>query len=416
MKRFALILIVLGFIFSYSYGESNKVIVIAKFKNASFNRGLDFLSTSIPEILTTSLSGIKGLAIVERDQTEKIFEEKKLALSGFGDAQDYTVVGEELSANSVIVGSFTVVGKYVRIDARLIDIGAVKVLATYQVSAEIGRDLENKIAALSQKIRFSITGEAYGQLSVLSTVESEIIFDGQLIGSTPLEERFVSIGEHTVLVGKRGYEDSRSTFEIKPLEKKILRIDMRPLPRFFQIDFGIGAGVAHLGYENGLYQSAPLGFDAFIEPHLYTFSLAASYHYESILFRQPVFAPLDKVDTNSIYFDNHQVQLSLRYYPFTGTYTAFAGLGISVDTLANPKSALSSVSNQTTLTPFVDIGGKINFFNENISIVFTTQLRLPASYSLTTKSFSIFGEESFNSVTKKTEWVQMKLGVSFNVF
>ena len=127
---------------------------------------MDYLTTSVPEILTTYLSGIKGITIVERDQFDNVLKEKKLALMGFGDSDDYSIIGEELNADSIMMGSFTTLGKFIRIDARLIDVREVKVIGTFQVSAEIGKDMENKISALAQQIKFSLTGEPYGIINI----------------------------------------------------------------------------------------------------------------------------------------------------------------------------------------------------------------------------------------------------------
>lgn len=415
MKKFVITLILLFIaVFGFAQTEqSNKTIAIARFKNASFNRGLDYLTTSVPEILTTYLSGIKGITIIERDRLEEVFKEKKLALMGFGDADEYSIIGEELSARAIMVGSFTTLGKYVRIDVRLIDVVKVKVLGTYQVTAEIGKDMENKISTLAQKVKFSLTGEPYAVINIYSEVEAQVVMDGQLIGTIPIEDRIVSVGKHSLTLGKSGYETKRVEFEVKNAETKSLRYNIPKLPKLFQISLGGGISTLQLGYES-LLTSQYIGWETYLEIFYKKFSFNFSYGGKRVDYALPIHAPVDVLDTNSISLLNNEALLTLRYYPFTGNITPFVGLGAAIDTLYGDTN--HNIATQTLATPVLELGSRVNFWNDRLSVFAVVQFQLPITYTLQEKYFSIFGGSTYSELEKKFEWFQLKLGLSYNIF
>lgn len=407
--------------------DDQRVIAMAPFKNASFNRGLDYLSTSIPEVLTTYLSSIEGVVIVERDQLDEILEEKLLALSGFGDSDSYDIIGEELSADSIIVGSFTTLGNYVRIDARLIDVSEVSVLGTYEVSGEIGKELENKISALAQKIKFSLTDEPYGTVSIFGTEDAQVILDGKLIGSLPISDRFLDVGYHSVVISKTGYQDKEATFEIEDGESLQLQYQLTKLPKLYQLSLGAGVYPYYLGSADRLKNKT--GFYFNIEAYYKQVSLYASIGQLNYDYDYQITTPGGGMDTNSLFMGNMDVITSLRYYPLTGFISPFIGAGVSINTMyvfsatsssgevltySSQLEDLYGIEEQTVYTPVIELGNKFNLFDERITVLVATQFKLPFNFTLKSKEVSIFGDTTFTDESTQYDWFHLMLGVAYN--
>ncbi|OHD55313.1 MAG: hypothetical protein A2Y33_16760 [Spirochaetes bacterium GWF1_51_8] len=396
----------------------DKVIAVVQFKNASFNKGLDYLTVSIPEILTTHLSAIKGITVVERDQLQKVIGEKKLSLAGFGDSGEYQMIGQELSANSILMGSFTTLGQYVRIDARLIDIAEVKVIATYQVTAEIGKDLENKIGALAQKIKFSLTGEPYAMINIYSIDDASIILDGQLIGVSPLDDRFVTVGEHHLLIGKKGYADFNTLFTLTNSQIANMNYGLMKLPRAFQFDIGISGMLPRLFPDKNI-QSTPL-VNIIAEAHIGQVSIAAMCRIIRYKLIPTVYLPggyLDTYEDDSLIVD---YSVALRYYPWSGTFTPYIGAGVSLTDIYLDwmEKYIDTQGFQEVLafTPFLELGTKINVWDDHFSIFFGARVEVPATIPIYEKDQSIFGDVSYIETYRHSEWVTFEIGVSYNFF
>jgi TolB-like protein len=418
---FILAVLILGVSFLYSSAPKDKVIVVAPFKNTSMNRGLDYLTISIPEILTTYLSHIKGITIVERDQLDRVMEEKKLVLSGFGDSDNFSVIGKELNADSVLAGSFSTTGKYVRIDARLIDIAETKVLATYQVTAEIGPSLENQISGLAQKIRFSVSGEPFGILNVSTLDGAQVLLNGQIIGQSPLYDRYIEAGTHSLLISANGYEDSRSTFSLASNEVKNLSPVLNKLPKLFQISAGMQIDFGFFGYDNPSIESeSGFGMQYInLEVFYKNLSLCLSYGSADYVYNLLITAPGGVHDTNKIKFASDCFQAVFRYYPLNGFISPFAGAGMCFQTLdfGDPtNSAPYSLKNQTRLEWMLETGCRVNFFDDKLSLIAAGKLKFPGTFDFNNKEFSIFGSEKFIPVEKKMEYFNVSLGISYNFF
>lgn len=136
-----------------SFASNIPALAIAEFQNNTGKQELEFLSRSIPDIITTDLSKPGLIKILERREINKITGEQKLSLSGMVDEKTAKEAGKLLGTDYMITGSFTKLGAELRIDIRLIDIESGQVIGFNQ----IGND-ENVIHRLSESLTKYLTG------------------------------------------------------------------------------------------------------------------------------------------------------------------------------------------------------------------------------------------------------------------
>ncbi len=80
------------------------------------------ISSQLSDMLITSLVNFKKFDVVERAQLEKIIEEKKLAMTGLTEQKDEIMVAAMAGAELMMVGSASIVGNKIEVDARIVDL------------------------------------------------------------------------------------------------------------------------------------------------------------------------------------------------------------------------------------------------------------------------------------------------------
>ena len=136
-----------------SFASNIPALAIAEFQNNTGKQELEFLSRSIPDIITTDLSKPALIKILERREINRITGEHKLSTSGMVDEKTAKEAGKLLGTDYMITGSFTRLGSELRIDIRLIDVESGQVIGFNQ----IGND-ENIIHRLSESLTKYLTG------------------------------------------------------------------------------------------------------------------------------------------------------------------------------------------------------------------------------------------------------------------
>lgn len=119
------------------------------------------LSKGLSAMLTTDLKNSNTtLQIIEREKIQAILKEIALGQSGSVDQSTAVKAGKLLGAQSIVFGSFMVLGNNVRIDARIINVETGEVLMAEFITGDIGGfiniavDLAAKIAK-SMKVAFN---------------------------------------------------------------------------------------------------------------------------------------------------------------------------------------------------------------------------------------------------------------------
>lgn len=123
-------------------------IAVLEFENVTRDKTLDWVGTGIKEHLTTQLSQIPSLVVVERARLGDALKELKFNRSQFVDPATAQKMGKMLGAQSVVVGSYQKFEESMRIYARLVDVETGEVKAPTQVDGPYKKllDLQNEVA------------------------------------------------------------------------------------------------------------------------------------------------------------------------------------------------------------------------------------------------------------------------------
>lgn len=121
-------------LFAQAAVAAGPTLAVGYFDNNSGDPGLDPLSRGLADMLITDLSNVQALTLVEREKLNLALDELKLSKSKFIDPKTALKLGKGLSAKYLLVGGYTVVNDTLRLDARLFDVQAGKVLFSEGVS------------------------------------------------------------------------------------------------------------------------------------------------------------------------------------------------------------------------------------------------------------------------------------------
>ncbi len=122
-------------------------VAVLDFDNGADSAELDALGKGLQSMVTTDLAQVTSITIVERARLRDLIAEQKLGADGLLDPSTAAELGKLAGATHVVLGSFTVVGSTMRLDARLTTVASGEV--EHAMHAEGERDaffeLEKKL-------------------------------------------------------------------------------------------------------------------------------------------------------------------------------------------------------------------------------------------------------------------------------
>jgi TolB-like protein len=123
-------------------------VAILTFKNTSRDESMAGLEHALRDWLTTDLSKVQRIRIVERERLADLVAEMKLVEKGIVDPKTAAKLGKGLGAKVVLLGSFFVREDKMRMDARLVHIETGSVLFSHEMagSRDDFMDLEKQLA------------------------------------------------------------------------------------------------------------------------------------------------------------------------------------------------------------------------------------------------------------------------------
>lgn len=122
-------------------------VAVLEFTNASPNKDDDALGKGLQSMFTTDLSNVTSLQLVERSKLAAIQSELKLQKDSSIDPKTAVRLGKLAGATHLLTGSFTVVGKKMRLDARVFAVqdGTVLLAAKEEGETEAFFDLQKEV-------------------------------------------------------------------------------------------------------------------------------------------------------------------------------------------------------------------------------------------------------------------------------
>ena len=109
-------------------------VAVHYFDNRTHEAEWDVLCKGVADMLITDLAQVPGLTLVEREKLDAVVGELKLQHTQWFDPKSAQQVGRLLGANVVVTGQFLEVKPTLAIEARAVEVGSGKVLATTRVS------------------------------------------------------------------------------------------------------------------------------------------------------------------------------------------------------------------------------------------------------------------------------------------
>ena len=122
---------------------------------------LEPLSKGLADMMTTGLSKIKSLKMIERADLAKIIQEMGLSQSGLVDESSLKEAGRLLGADLLLIGSFNQgFGGEMRIDARLVKVETGETMKAEEVTGK-----KKKLFNMIKKLSFNIAANLDLKLS-----------------------------------------------------------------------------------------------------------------------------------------------------------------------------------------------------------------------------------------------------------
>lgn len=108
---------------SSSVQARSLTLAVWDFDNASVSGSdVEYLRHALSEMLLANLANTPGIRLVERIHLREALEEQKLAASELVGEEERLRLGRIAGANTMVFGSYMVIGDQVRIDLRAVDV------------------------------------------------------------------------------------------------------------------------------------------------------------------------------------------------------------------------------------------------------------------------------------------------------
>jgi len=237
------------------FGANKKTAAVMNFKGYG-DKSIKFLDNALPESISTSLSEIKEIRIVERSQLGKVLNEIALEQTGAVDTGDLSRAGKLAKADILILGSISGTAENVIVTFKAVDVQSGTVLDSKTVKAALSQIFE-KTSQAARAMGAIISGKGAGRISVFSTPDgADVYIDDIHSGSTPMVGYMVTTGEHSIKIVKSGYLEHSDSISVKAgSEDKVSVVLARGQVRDRK---EIGFGIHFLNSTSPEISSAPL--------------------------------------------------------------------------------------------------------------------------------------------------------------
>ena len=152
------------------------IIAIIPFTNLSGQKEYDWFGVGIGEVLTTKLGTIPCFRIIEKIKLSEALQEVKFGQSGLVDEHTAPRIGKMIGAEELLVGSYQIIGKKIRIDARLVEVETSKIHVTTGTAGELDNIFEHQdhiAKSLLKSLNIPLTEEEKAEIMTKPTTSQE---------------------------------------------------------------------------------------------------------------------------------------------------------------------------------------------------------------------------------------------------
>jgi len=280
LKKTILLLLILTLPQLRLYSENVNTAVM-NFSNETGGEGLAYISSSLADSLSATLSGFEDINIVERRQLSSVLDEIKLSLSGILDDESVSRAGELAKADVLILGSYTGNPEKITLTIKAINVESAGIIYGRVITAPLSSlfDLANQEIKVFASV---ISGKETGRVSVSSVPsEADIYIDGMAAGKTPLVEYMLPAGSHRLKIVLKGFTEEERTIFVETGKDVNISIPLIETRSSFPWTYSAGAmyrkplnSPRSSDFESALEipVSADYSFDRFIVSGCYSFS------------------------------------------------------------------------------------------------------------------------------------------------
>lgn len=156
MRKIVLFLFIILFCSILQAEERDKKkILIFDFQDIAQSVKYGYLSQSIPDSMGTSFIKEGEFHLIRRDKWMGVVDDLDIDIKRSLDEDQVIAIGRALDADAVIYGNFFVVGDYIRINSKAINLYNGEIITGIQVQGKTGLDVFDLVDEVTKKI----TGE-----------------------------------------------------------------------------------------------------------------------------------------------------------------------------------------------------------------------------------------------------------------
>lgn len=115
------------------------VTTVARFNNNSNQKEHEWLQIGIADLVSSFLSKLEGIKILERRSLELLLKEQAIAQTGIVDENSAPEIGKIISAESIITGGFHIIGDQIIINSRMIKTETAEILIAESVQGDLNQ-------------------------------------------------------------------------------------------------------------------------------------------------------------------------------------------------------------------------------------------------------------------------------------
>ena len=213
------ILFFFALVFLHGYGlaseeditKGKRRVAVYPFEINSPEKKDAFLSSAFPETLTSALSQVNALILLERGELKKLLDEQKLGQTGIIDPETAVKTGKILGAETAVLGSFNRIGNKVRASCRLVNVETGEVDKTHIIKVYLELSKEEDLFDLMEELSNNLIKSF--DVNVTPEESKQISFRADPTKNYSAYEYYIEGREKMLLFDIEGYERAVSLFK-----------------------------------------------------------------------------------------------------------------------------------------------------------------------------------------------------------